>query len=321
MANQRTNYLLQKPKNEGENTMKATKNTILFIFILAFSSQLIGQDTPKPTPVFSELLSNVYLRDNGQFKPASIYAYFMEGEKGQMKVLRNGIEIAEFSFRIEPYTAPKYTIDGYELVKGKNDSLGLMLKDAGKYELVYYANGAKFYSFPFELIIGASDPYKPKKLMLLNGAWNNYAYLYKTNNEAQGKWEFRIFMRSDDGSYQQVKSQVLLIRDKDKKLVAVGSSNFRTEAGWTRQDMTLQKPGKKYAQGEYYSNQDFFANREKLEDGGYTLNFTTDGKLYGAYKFTVKAGEIQLKDRQVRSSTDPTAFIEGGGREFWMKKQ
>ncbi len=300
---------------------KIIKVSVLFS-ILLFGTQIFGQTNPKPAPVFSDLLSNVHLRDKGQFKPASIYAYFLSGEKGQLKVLHNGKEIAEFSFRIEPYTVPKYTIDGFELVKGKNDSLGLMLKEAGKYELAYYSGGTKFYSFPFELIIKSSgDPYKPKKLMLLNGAWNNYAFLRKTSNESHGKWEFRVFMRSDDGSYQQTKGQVLMVRDKDKKVVAVGSSGFRREGRWTRQDMTLQKPGKKNPKGEYYSNQDFYANRDKLEDGAYTLNFNTDGKLYGAYKFMVKNGDIQVQGRQIRESTDPLSFIEGGGREFWMKKQ
>ncbi|NNE98575.1 MAG: hypothetical protein HKN25_06110 [Pyrinomonadaceae bacterium] len=301
--------------------MKKTLQISVSLVVLSLAMQTAAQEKYSPAPVFSDLLSNVYLRSNGQFKPSSIYAYFLSGDKGQLKVIRDGSEIAEFSFRIEPYTAPKYTIDGYELVKGKNDSLGLMLKEPGNYKLEYYAGGVKFYSFAFELVVGKTDPYQPKKLMFLNGPWNDYAYLYKTNNESHGKWEFRVFMRSDDGSLQQTKGQVLLIRDKDKKVVAVGSSAFRREAAWRRQDLTLQKPGKKNARGEYYSNQDFYANREKLADGSYTLEFKTDGKLYGAYKFVVNAGKVQMQGNQVRKSTDPLNFIEGGGREIWMKKQ
>ena len=296
------------------------KTSVLFL-IFSIATQTFGQAAPGPAPVFSDLLSSVYLRKNGQLKPPRFFAYFLQGDKGAMKVLRNGSEIAEFSFRIEPYTAPKYMIDGFDLVKGKNDVLGLKLKEAGKYELVYYSEGTQFYSFPFELVVGKSDPYKPKKLRLLNGAWNNYAYLHKTNTESHGKWEFRVFMRSDDGSLQQTKGQVLLIRDKDKKIVAVGSSGFRREGRWIRQELTLQKPGKINAKGEYYSNQDFYANREKLDDGGYSLNFKTDGKLYGTYKFAVKGGEIQMQGKQIRESTDPLQFIEGGGKEIWIEKQ
>ena len=298
---------------------KLIKVSVLFLTLL-FGTQIFGQSTPKPAPVFSDLLANVHLRSNGQMKPLRTYAYFLSGKKGALKVIHKGNEIAEFSFRIEPYTVPKYRIHGYELVKGKNNSLGLMLKEAGKYELAYYMGETKFYSFSFELIIGKSDPYKPNKLMLLNGAWNNYAYLRKTSTESHGRWEFRVFMRSDDGSYQQTKGQVLMIRDKDKKIVAVGSSGFRRKASWTRQDITLQKPGKKNAKGEYYSNQDFYANRDKFEDGSYTLKFTTDGKLYGTYKLSVKGGEIQLQGKQIRESTNPLYFIEGYGREIWLEK-
>ena len=291
----------------------------ILVLVIGISIQSLAQSNPTPAPVFSDLLANVYLRDKGQFKPSSMYAYFLSGDKGALKVLHNGNEIAEFSFRIEIYTAPRYTIDGFELIKGKNDTLGLMLKKPGQYELVYYSGGTKFYSFPFELEIKDSgDPYKPNKRILLNGAWNDYAYLHRNKNN---KWEFRVFMRSDDGILKQTKGQVLMINDKDKKVVAVGSSGFRREGAWRRQDLPLQKPGKVNAKGEYYSNSDLYADRDKFEDGTYTMKFTTDGKLYGSYKLTVKGGEIQLQDRQIRSSTDPTNFIEGGGKEFWLKRQ
>jgi hypothetical protein len=297
---------------------------ILCLLILTLGTQVFGQEKPNytPAPVFSDLLTNVYVRKSGEFKPGDLSAYFMTDTEGQLKVLRNGTEIAEFSFRIAPYKPPKYTIEGYSLVTGKNDVLGLMLKQSGNYELAYYAGGTKFYSFPFELVIKDNgDPYKPKKLMVLNGPWNNYAFLRKTSDESHGKWEFRVFMRSDNGDYQQTKGQVLMIRDRDQKLVAVGGTGFRREPFWRRQDFTLQKPGKKNAQGEYYSNQDLYANKDKFEDGDYTLNFTIDGKLYGAYKLTVKDGGIQPQGRQVRTTTDPLKFIEGGGRDFWLEKQ
>ena len=187
---------------------KLIKMSLLFL-IFAFGTKVFGQATPNPAPVFSDLLSNVYLRSNGQMKPIRTYAYFLPGDKGQLKVLRGGSEIAEFSFRISPFTAPKYTIDGYDLVKGKNNSLGLMINEPGNYELEYYANGAKFYSFPFEVVIkNSGDPYKPKKIRLLNGAWNNYAYLHKTKMDP-AKWEFRVFLRNETGDYKQTKTQVL----------------------------------------------------------------------------------------------------------------
>ncbi len=238
-----------------------------------------------------------------------------------MKVLKDGTEIAEFEFRVEPSIAPKFTLDDFELTSGKNDPLGLILKEPGRYELAYYANGAKFYSFPCELEISSgSDPYKPQKLTRLNGPWNKYAYLYKTSSESHGKWEFRVFVRSDDGSLQQSKGQVLLTRDSDKKLVAVGFSAFCKEARWTKQELVLEKPGVKNPQGEYYNNTGLLANSDKFEDGTYTASLNIDGKLYGIYKFAVKAGNIQLQGQQIREATDPTIFIEGGRQEIWLPK-
>ncbi len=289
---------------------------------LALALQVPAQDTYKPAPVFSHLLSDVSVDDEGRFKLHSMYAYFLNGEKGTLKVLREGNEIAEFSFRISPYKPPQYEILGYELVSGKNDVLGLKLEVAGNYELVYYSGDQEFYRFPFELVVKkSSDPYNPKKLILLNGDWNDQAYLLRTSTESHGKWDFKLYVRSDDGKYNQSKSYLRLIRDADKKLVAVGSSNFRRERRWTRQTLTLQKPGKTNSSNEYYDNQELLANRDKFADGSYTLNLFMDEQLYGAYKFTVKDGEIQPQGRQVRESTDPLRFIEGAGSAFWMKKQ
>ena len=294
------------------------------LLIVGFQIQISAQSThPFPAaPVFSDLLSGVRLETGGRFKPSSMFAYFMTGKKGTMKVLLNGSEIAEFSFRSDIYTVPKYEIDGFELIKGKNDALGFKLKQSGKYELAYYIGGVKFYSFPFDLKVGAADPYSPKKLILLNGAWNKYAYLSKSSKEAHGKWEFRVFARSNDGSLKQTKAWVRVIRDSDKKVVAIARNNFRREATWRKQTFTLKKPGKLNPKiNEYYSNKDFLANRDKFTDGGYTINLYMDKALYGAYKFTVKGGKIQYQGNQLRESTDPKLFIEGGGKEIWVEKQ
>ena len=295
---------------------------IVFAMFLAMGTQAIAQENLKPAPIFGNLLSGISLDENGRFKPPVMYAYFMKGEKGALKIAHNGNEIAEYSFRIFPRDPPKFEIDRYKLVTGKNDLLGLKLKEAGEYELSYYADGQLFYKFTFELVAKSSgDIYKTQRLLLINGDWNNKTYLLRTSAESHGKWDFKVYVRSDDGKYHQSKSYLRLIRDADKKLVAVGRANFRRERSWTRQTLTLNKPGKKNANNEYYNNQDLLASRDKFTDGGYTLNFYMDKGLYGSYKFFVKDGEIQPQGRQIRESTDPLVFIEGGGEAFWMEKQ
>lgn len=297
----------------------------ILLLLFTFSFQIFSQENPKfnPAPVYSDLLSTITVEQDGRFKPRSMFAFFMQGEKGILKILHEGQEFAEYKFISSIYSGPKFELDGFDLVKGKNDVLGLKLNKPGKYELQYFIEGKKFYKFPFELVINSNkDPYNPKKTLLINGAWNNYAYLYKTSNESHGKWQFKVFTRSDDGSYKQTKSYLRIVNNQTKQVVAISRNNFRREGRWKLQTLELKKPGKLNKKiNEYYDNKDIYANKDKFVDGNYTLNFYMDNKLYGSYKFMVKNGEIQLQGRQVRSSTDSTKFIEGGGREFWMKKQ
>lgn len=270
--------------------------------------------------MFGDLLASIGLRDNGLFKPSSMYAYFMPSDKGRLVVLRDGSEVAEFRWRCSVYTAPKFEIEGYELVSGKNHDLGFVMDQPGQYELAFYTAGKKFYSFPFKLrVLGGNDPYNPSKVRLMDGDWSEFGSLSKSSPEAHGKWEFGVFVRSDDGKLAQSKGQVRLSRDADQSLVAVGSSNYRREASWTQQTMVLQKPGKKNEKNEYYSNQTLLANKEPLKDGSYSLKFLQDGKLYGTYKFTVSGGEIQPQGRQVRGG-DSLRFLEGGGKTHWIPR-
>lgn len=297
--------------------MKLSTLCLALLFFCLAPAPALAQE---PAPVFDDLLGAVQLRDNGLFKPHSIYAYFMPADKGRMVVLKDGAEVAEFSWRCSVYTAPKFEIEGWELVKGKNHDLGFVMDQAGQYELAFFTAGKKFYSFPFTLrLLGGNDPYQSKKVRLMDGDWSQFAFLSKTSPEGHGKWKFGIYVRSEDGSLQQSKGQVRLVRLADNKVVAVGSSNYRREASWTKQSMELQKPGKKNDKNEYYSNQTLYANKEPLQDGDYLLKYLQDGKVYGSYKFSVAGGKPQDQGRQVRGS-DPLRFLEGGGKTTWIPK-
>ncbi|MFZ1701724.1 MAG: hypothetical protein WBO10_12705 [Pyrinomonadaceae bacterium] len=301
--------------------MKRSISVIVCLVIFGAFAQAFGQASYPfpPAPLFSDMLLTVNVGKDGYFRPLRLRAFFFAEDKGSLKVLHKGSEIAEYSFRSEIVTAPRYEISGYEIVKGKNDPLGLMLKEPGSYELAYYSGGKVIYRFPFELrMTGGSDPYNPQKTFLIDGDWNTHAYLNKTSTEPHGKWEFRIWMRNDEGGLEQTGGHIRLIRDKDKKLIAVGASRFRTERRWTMQTFVLEKPGKQNPKGEYYDNQDMLANSDKFDDGAYTLNYYKADKLYGTYKFNVAGGNIQPQGRQVRESTDAARFIEGGGKEFWL---
>ncbi len=304
--------------------MKKIKSIgILFLVIILGTQTFAQKNYPlPPAPIFSDLLLRTILYEDGRFKPPEAYGYFFSDDKGKLKVIHEGNEIAEYDWRASPAFPPKYVIDGFDITKGKNNALGLYLKKAGNYELHFQnSDGSTFYIFPFKVSAsGGDDPYNPQKKLRREGAWNDYAYLYKTTKNEQARWDFRVWVRSKDSKMRQAKSYLRLYRDSDNQLVAIGNSNFRLEGDWKRQYLELKKPGKKNAKGEYYDNRTIYA-KDKLQDGGYSLKFYIDENLYGTYKFQVKGGEIQHQDRQVRSSTDPKNYIEGGKREFWLKRQ
>jgi len=121
---------------------------IALLLILGFGTSALAQTGHSfpPAPIFSNLLSTVRLGKEGRLKPADIYAYFLKNEKGMLKVFHNGVEIAEFNFRSPRYSGVIYKITGYQLVRKTRDGFVLNLKEAGKYELAYYAGGKKFYA-------------------------------------------------------------------------------------------------------------------------------------------------------------------------------
>jgi hypothetical protein len=73
--------------------------------------------------------------------------------------------------------------------------------------------------------------------------------------------------------------------------------------------MALDDPG----------NEVFYAR--DLKDGSYTVTVTLDEATYGEYAFSVKGGAIQHQERQVRESTNPLEYIEGGPERFFMKRK
>ena len=302
--------------------MKKLTIIALLILISGISVFAQGKHPFPPAPVLSDLLGSVYVDRTGILKINRFNAYFVPGETGRIKILRDGAEIAEYKFTASPAFVPKYEIDSIDLVKGKNATLGFKVTEPGKYTmLIEFIGGESTYVFPFEVIAkGGNDPYKPNKTILLNGDWNDFAFLEKTSEEAHGRWEFNVWMRSDDGKQVRSSSEVQILRDSDGKLVGYGQKTFRRDGYWKREDIEIKKPLKKNSAGNYETT-DLPANSEKFEDGSYTVKFLLDGNLYGTYKFTVRNGEIEHQGRQVRDATDPKRFIEGGGKEFWMKKQ
>jgi len=294
---------------------------ILMLLIIVIQTEIIAQDThPFPaSPIYSSVMQSFRIDNDGRFRLYGGYGYFFTHKKGSIKVLRDGKEIAEYSFRVSPSKLPKYEYDGINIVSGKNDVLGLYIKKSGNYELAFYMGGKKFYSFPFSLNLKASsDPYSQKKTIIANGDWNDYAYFYQSSRS--NRLTFNAFFRSETGQPQPSRGKVIVRRDRDKKVVAFYQTRFRREVWWTKQSFILNSSGRLNSKGEYFDTKEWDSSKDKFADGNYTVTLEVSGKHHGTYKFSVKGGKIQYQGRQVRGKTEPIRFIEGGRTQFWVKR-
>ena len=303
--------------------MKSFLYTLAMALVLSIgigaSLQAQTQHPLPPSATHSNVMSSFRIKKDGLFQLIGGYGYFFTHDKGIIKFLRDGEEIAEYSFRVRPSTPPFYEYWSVEILKGKNDAVGHVIKKGGSYELAFYMGGKKFHSHIFELEIkGSGDPYSSKKRYIAKGDWNDYAFLYRSKSK---RLTFFAFMQSDNGELQPSKGKIVITRDSDGKIVAVDKTPFRREGWWKRFAFIIQKPGEKKDRRGLFDGKEWRMDQDKFEDGGYTLQFDVDEKPYGTYKFTVKDGEIQQRGRQVRESTDPLRFIEGGRNQFWLKKK
>ncbi len=292
----------------------------LMIFFVAYGGEALAQETYPfpPSATHSSVMSSFRFKTNGLFQLIGGYGYFFTHDKGIIKLLRDGDEIAEYSFRVRPSTPPFNEYWSVEILKGKNDSVGHVIKKGGNYELAFYLGGKKFHSHTFKLEIKRSDdPYSSKKQYIADGDWNDHAFLYRSKTK---RLSFFVFLRSDNGELQPSKGQIVVTRIRDGKVVAVDKTPFRRERWWKRFEFIIQKPGEKKDRRGLFEGKEWRFGQDKLEDGSYRLQFDIDEKPYGTYKFTVKGGEIQHQGRQIRKSTDPLRFIEGGRNQFWLKK-
>ena len=301
--------------------MKKTVITGAMLLIIMLQMQVIAQNAHPfpPSPIHSTVMQSFWIGEDGRFKLNGGYGYFFTHKKGSIKVLLDGAEIAEYSFRVSPSSLPMYEYDGLEIISGKNNSLGLYLKNSGNYELAFYMGEKKFYSYPFSLNLKASsDPYSLKKTVIANGDWNDYAYFYQNNRS--NRLTFNVFFRSETGSTQPSRGKVIVRRDRDKKVVAFYQTRFRREVWWKKQSFILNSSGRLNSKGDYFDTREWDSSKDKFADGNYTVTLEVSSKPHGTYKFSVKGGKIQHQGRQVRGKTEPNRFIEGGRTQFWVKR-
>ncbi len=189
----------------------------------------------------------------------------------------------------------------YEVVGGYE---ALKELSAGDYFLEFAIDEKVFQKFPFSVQTKKSnDPYNPSEtIYLIDGAWRDTGILEAS---IEGKMLcFNFWMRAgyDIASTQQesVPYKMELIRDKDKKVMAVNSTTKTLYLGstWKPYRQCFRNP-------EIPVNQrddTLFFKEIMAVNSGYTINLSVNGKPYAVYKFTVKDGKVNDKDLPKRTA-------------------
>lgn len=282
---------------------------------------------PPPALLYSDLLNALQssaiwreglLQINGEIRALflpdyatneSIYSYNPDsGAKLAHVLKKTDGSVADMQF----YRGQKHQAPYWKLHPGDIPEEPLA---AGDYVMEWYLEGDQFYRFPLSVEVAESDDaYNPEVRYFINGPWSDYVYLYIPNETSTPM--FSIWLRDKAASPGDWKEHQLNISVKrGGQEIAYwpnpngGAHPVDLKPWWERLDMALDDPG----------NEVFYAR--DLKDGSYTVTVTLDEATYGEYAFSVKGGAIQHQERQVRESTNPLEYIEGGPERFFMKRK
>jgi hypothetical protein len=66
---------------------------------------------------------------------------------------------------------------------------------------------------------------------------------------------------------------------------------------------------------------EFPASEVLKADGEYSVLLSLEGKPYGEYPFTVKAGKILYQGNQLQETAAPLMYFDGGNNSYWLKRR
>ena len=314
-----------------------TRGILLPVMLLAFAlAGLEVEAKPKhpgaqaypPGIMFSTLLDNVNLvaRD-GSFRLGNqMQNVFMpDGATGKVVVTRgNGKEFGHWNWKLDGFgLRPPYKLFGFLQPLKPDGSVfdysQIKINEPDNFTMDFFIGDKKFYTFPFSVrTVEPENPFDGKTIYLIDGAWNDWGYLYYADADPSQSLIWKIWMREPTHKRPRHEVRVAVVRDKDKKLICQSRENtthsFRNE--WVRIGFDLVNPPVKTSGGAYFKAQDLLA-----VDGGYTLTMKIDGTLYGTWKFAVEGGKLKYTGRTVRGTADTMTFVEGGKDAFWYKRE
>lgn len=275
----------------------------------------------QPSILFSSLLNNIAINANGGWVKIGqniVNLNLPVGMEGSIVLKdKGGRQICQW-----PWTAsrnrynPPYQEFVVQNPKKPDGSVcaDARLTDAGDYRFDIVSGTRTLLTFPVSIrILPAPAGSGREPRYLVDGAWNDWGYLYYEDANPSSSLAWKLWLRAWEYEPKQRSVEVELVREADKKLIA--ENRVRTSVtfpyDWKRLDFELFHP----------TDKSLFRARELLErDGDYTLTMRMNGEVYGVWKFSVSGGRLQLSDRALRGSAEPERFIEGANETFWYKK-
>ncbi len=277
---------------------------------------------------FSSVLNGVnMLAKDGKFSLHHIQATFLPDDcKEGFTVLRttDGKEIFQFDWKVQMLKKPYSLLDVHKITDLRSgESQGgipVTLDTPGDYVLDFYVPSEHFYTFPFSVAkIGADDPFGAGQCYILNGAWQNWCYLYYREAKPDQNLQWKVWLRNEGCDEKSIKVRIEIKRDEDGELVCTSRENTTNscQPKWTRLEFGMVFPkGKDVPFGTYFKAKDLLGT-----DGAYTLTMKIDEQLYGTWKFAIEGGKLNYTGRTLRGEADPLTFIEGGRDAWWYAKE
>jgi hypothetical protein len=323
--------------------MRIATLVIVIAFGLVASNVYVSSAQPAsfpPSIMYSTLLNGVQVHPTqGTFRlyhlqavflpeiaSNDVYMYSPENGGTLTSNLKraDGSTVAEIVWYAEKLRAPYYLMSSYKLrlPGGAWDAdPQFKLTAAGDYVVEFLLDGKIFYKYAFTLeALGSGDPYNPQTLFRLKGAWNDYAYLLYADADVKKPLMFKVWLRNSGSEKRQDVKVTGSLKHGGKEIAKFGEFplNYSLSADWVRYEMTFgQFKDTQFNNKLWHSS---LKTEELLKNGKYEVVMEMDGKHYGTWEFSVKNGQIEHQGRQLRASTDPLDFIEGGKDAFWSKR-
>ncbi len=299
------------------------------------SSRLAELDFDAPFPpalLFSTLLNEgIRLHQNGELQYGDITAIFLPTKTKSGEAVSYGLEDEHFSLTTTIYDAsdnviatmawdsPAYRVSSsnpwFRTIHPTTERTGDISKmKPGEYRIEFLVEGDLFYVFPFSVVeLVKGDPYSPEKIYGINGAWNDYGYIYIADNIPERPFRWKQWLRNENPNPAVTSHTPTITGVVKRNGTVIGTLpkiSYNLKRAWTRFDFGFDN-----SEGYPLKGGDILG-----VDGTYEISMTVDGTT-SVYSFDVQGGAIRHQGRQVREETEPVDFIEGGRDAWWVPKK